>query len=310
MGLFDDPFISLQMGVLSSGVISPSGAVIDLVAEKMQLSSIIEKKVFDIEGKKIGYLFYSDFFGGSEKELNEVFHWFQEEGVGDVVLDLRYNPGGYVNVATHLSSILAPMDVVNSEKVLVTYQWNAGYQAYWEQEKQYARLRTVFNKSVPVNMNLQRLYVFTTSSSASASELVITGLDPYMEVIKIGGASHGKYTGSSLFRPETYNGKTWEVDQEIKNWGILPIIFRYANSLGITNFKNGFTPDYIVPDLLLEGVQQLGDPNEPFLGKALELISGINFSVHAPTTKSGFEMRVDLLPKKDYFHGSVFVKMD
>ncbi|MCL1974423.1 MAG: S41 family peptidase [Bacteroidetes bacterium] len=298
--LYNDPSLSLQMGVLSDGGIGP-GMTVNLIAVKMQLSAIIEEKVIEIEGHKIGYLFYSDFFGGSEEELSGVFQRFKAAGVDDVVLDLRYNLGGYGYVATHLASILAPANVVQAENVMITYQWNASYQAYWEQQKEYDRIRTLFDKRVPVNMDLNRVYVLTTYNTASASEFVITGLDPYMEVIKIGAATRGKYTGSILFQAE---------DKEIKNWGIQPIVERYANSLGVTNFKDGFTPDYAVTDLLMEGVRQLGDAQESFLAKALTLITGVSAPAvaAAPNTGSDFDVEESMNPRNDYFKGSVLRK--
>ena len=308
---FAAPSISLQLGKRTDAGIIPD-ITINLAAVKTQLSSIIEKKIFEIEDKKIGYLFYSDFFGGSVAELNEVFQWFKSAGIHDLILDLRYNLGGYVYVAAHLASILAPANVVSAEKVLITNQWNAKYQKYWEDEKEYGELRTLFKKDVPVNMNLSRLYVLTARNTASASEFVITGLDPYMKVVKIGEATRGKYTASALFQAQYWNGKDWVKDPEIKNWGIRPIIYRYANSLGVTNFKDGFTPDYTIIDISNSLViKQLGDPQEPLLGKALELITGVSSAAtFVPTTKSYFEVNLNMAPRNDYFNGSVLRKID
>ena len=308
--LFTASSISLQLAKRTDSGITPDISL-NLTAVKMQLSAIIEKKVFEIEGKKIGYLFYSDFFGGSETELSEVFQWFKTQGVNNFVLDLRYNLGGYGYVATHLASIVAPISVVNAEKVLITYQWNASYQKYWEQQKEYDRIRTLFKKDVPVNLNLNRIYVLTTINTASASEFVITGLEPYMEVIKIGSATRGKYTGAILFQAQYYSNGKWVVDKEIKNWGIQPIVERYANALGVTDFKEGFKPDYAVTDIsntLI--VKQLGDPQEPLLGKALELITGVSYAAAiGPATKSYSPTELHLTPHNDYFQGSVLRKI-
>ncbi|MCL2727986.1 MAG: S41 family peptidase [Bacteroidales bacterium] len=300
--------ITLQLGVSGPLGIDP-GENVSMVAVKMQLDAIGCEQIFEIEGHKIGYLFYSNFFGGSEEDLDDVFQRFKAEGVQDVVLDLRYNLGGYVYVATHLTSILAPEDVVKSEKIMMTYQWNASYQAYWQRQGQYDQLRELFDKTVPVNMDLSRIYVLTSYNTASASEFVITGLDPYMQVIKIGTTTRGKYTGAILFQAQYHDGKSWVVDQEIKNWGIQPIVQRYANSLGVTNFKDGFKPDYEVTDILRDGVRQLGDPKEPLLAKALELITGVPAPA-APLTKATGEISIGLEPFNDYFKGSVLMKIN
>jgi carboxyl-terminal processing protease len=115
--------------------------------------------------------------------------------------------------------------------------------------------------------------VLTGNGTASASELTICGLEPYMDVTTIGDTTYGKYTGSITIVPEdVYTNASDYAD--FKNWGIQPIIFRYANSLGVTNFKNGFAPDFRVSDALLPA-SPLGELTEPLLKKAVENITGI-----------------------------------
>lgn len=135
------------------------------------------------------------------------------------------------------------------------------------------QLQTTFNKNVAVNLDLSRVYFLTSQGSASASELTITGLMPYMEVITIGQTTSGKYTASSTFQP-TINDKG-DLDPDIKNWAIQPIIFKYANAAGLTDFKNGLPPNHEVEEVLVaETVPQLGDMDEPYLAKAIQLITG------------------------------------
>ena len=302
--LYVDPKVSIQKGVLSGNTIS-AGATVNLTATKMELTSIIVEKVLEIGAKKIGYLCYSDFSSNSETELNGVFKRFKDAGVEDVVLDLRYNLGGLGSIAVHLGSILAPADVVNAEKVMVTYQWNEKYQKDWTDKGRYDQLRSLFDKKVPVNMNLNRLYVLTTGETASASEFVITGLNPYMEVIKIGETSFGKYVSASYYWPKYFSGS----DARIQDWCIFAVTHKFANHLGITDCKNGFTPDYKVEDLLLEGMRPLGDPLEPLLGTAIGLIIGVPYVAAAPTTKAGsnFEINRNMRAPKDLFEGSILL---
>ncbi len=101
-----------------------------------------------------------------------------------------------------------------------------------------------------------------------------------MDVITVGDTTFGKYTASITIKPQDLYSN--ETDTPIsKNWGIQPIVIRYANAQGITNFKDGFVPDYYVRDELLPAYP-LGDLTEPLLKKAVEDITGTTL----PTPKS------------------------
>jgi C-terminal processing protease CtpA/Prc len=189
------------------------------------------------------------------------------------VLDLRYNGGGHISAAQYLTSSIAPLNIVNSNSTLVSFQWNDKYQAYWISEDIKEQLGINFNPAVPVKLGLGKVTVLTGYGTASASELTICGLEPYMDVITIGDTTYGKYTASITLKPEDFYTNASDY-ADFKNWGIQPIIVRYANSLGITDFKNGFAPDFLVSDELLPAYP-LGELTEPLLKKAVENITGI-----------------------------------
>jgi C-terminal processing protease CtpA/Prc len=197
---------------------------------------------------------------------------FKDNLITDLVLDLRYNPGGQIEAAQYLCSAIAPLNVVNNTNTLVTYQWNNKYQAYWISKNIQDQLNVKFNPGVPVKLGLSKVHVLTLNGTASASELTICGLEPYMDVIIVGDSTYGKYTASTVIRPESWFTNPSDYT-DFKNWGLMPIIIRYANSLGVTNFKNGFAPDYLVGDALLPAYP-LGDLTEPLLKKAVENITG------------------------------------
>ena len=306
--LFYNATNAFTMGRLESGTIYEDH-ILTIDAKKMQLSPIIVEEIFDIGGQKIGYLHYSNFFGGSETLLDAVFGRFKTAGIQHLILDVRYNGGGSVATAARLSSLIAPATVLDGKTVLASYQWNAFFQDYWSKNNP-SQLGILFETKDKAynNLNLNKIYILTGPGSASASEFVMTGLAPYMTVVKIGGTTHGKYTASSLFQAEEYVNGKWVVIKGAENWGIQPIIFRYANASGVTDFKDGFVPDYPVTDVLMEGVKALGDQSEPLLAKAIELIAGVPAPAMPATRMAGFTPADHLLSRPDYFHGSLLVE--
>lgn len=211
-----------------------------------------------------------------------------DEQITDLVLDLRYNTGGGTGAAQHLCSSLAPLSAVNNNSTLVTFQWNNKYQDYWENSNEPDQLMIRLTKDVPHKMNLNKLYVLTGAWTASASELSITGLKPYMNVTTIGDTTYGKYTASITLKPEDYYESS-DYD-EFDNWGIQPIVIRYANSQGVTDFKDGFPPDILVDDDLLEALP-LGQKEEPLLKAAIEDITGIPIvAMKKATTKIDYTL--------------------
>lgn len=264
--------ISVTKGILTNDGIA-SGATLVLVAEELNLDPVLMYKVIEIEGHKIGYLVYLQYITSyNSTSLNLALQYFKDNQITDLVLDLRYNPGGFTTAAQYLTSSIAPQSVVDNSSTLVTYQWNDKYQALWVSEGMPEQLGINFNPAVPVKLGLSKVHILTGYGTASASELTICGLEPYMDVITVGDTTYGKYTASITFKPEdVYANEATYTD--FKNWGIQPIVIRYANAQGITNFKDGFAPDFLVRDELLPALP-LGDLTEPLLKKAVEDITG------------------------------------
>ncbi|MFA5769422.1 MAG: hypothetical protein WC871_07790, partial [Bacteroidales bacterium] len=76
-------------------------------------------------------------------------------------------------------------------------------------------------------------------------------------------------------------------DPEIENWGTQAIVYKYANAQGVTDFRNGFTPDYTAEDVLMGEVYPLGDPRENILKTTLSLIgTGVPATASLPSTRN------------------------
>ncbi len=244
-----------------------------MTALELNLDPVQFTKVIEHGGKKIGYLFYAQFIGNYNTSIDAALQNFLDNQVTDIVLDLRYNPGGTTTAAQHLCSSLAPVGDVNAKKTLVKFQWNDKYQKYWEDKNNKDQLGITFVDTVPIKMGLTNLYVLTGQGTASASELTITGLKPYMNVTTIGETTYGKYTASITLKPEDFYDNRSEY-KDFENWAVQPIILKYANSQGVTDFKDGFVADIPVEDDLLSPLP-LGDKKEIMLKTALERITGI-----------------------------------
>lgn len=248
------------------------GESVDLVAQELNLNPVVKTKIVETDGHKIGYMFYAQYIEGYNDAIDTALQSMLDQNVTDLVLDLRYNPGGTITAATHLCSSVAPLADVNNENTLVTFQWNDDYQNYWESNQITSQIREDFDNTVDVKLGLDAIHILTGSGTASASELTITGLGPYMAVTTVGDTTYGKYTGSITLQPEDFYSTT-SYYSDFDNWGIQPIVLRYANAWGVTDFKDGFSPDILVQESLFNAYP-LGDVNDPLFAAAISDITG------------------------------------
>lgn len=260
--------------------INPNGREISLTASVQELNPVLHDEVIQYQGKKIGYLVYTLFTYGQNDEwfndLKKVFEMFRNEGVSDVVMDLRYNPGGDLMITSYIASTLAPETVMEDSAVFIELVWNDRYNQYWAGEDlnndgradglESSQLRVRLPRS-DLNLDLSKVYFLTTGGSASASESLMIGLEPYMEVVQIGTTTYGKCFASATVRD-------W-VEPRRHNWVMLPIVIKYSNAEGYTDFVSGIEPDFEVQDNLLYA-KPFGSLEDPLLAKALEEITGIS----------------------------------
>ena len=256
---------------------SLNGKNIDLTKEdNFQTNPIQVNKVIQMGGKKIAYLMYTQFSQGFDKELNSVFSEFKSEGVDELILDLRYNRGGLTKTALYLSGMITGQFTgqIFSQKI-----WNKKVTDYYESIDSTDWMKDLFvsemdDKTVINSLNLNRVYIITSSNSASASEMLINGLSPFINVIQLGEATYGKNVGG-LAVVYDYIDNTNRTINPDHSYAISPITFRVANSEGFSDYANGLNPSdgfELNEDVLNMGV--LGESNEPLLALALNDITG------------------------------------
>lgn len=270
--LFNADQIKLSMGVFDGQSIGLTGEVKSMTSRELHLDPVMQYSVIETNGHRVGYLLYQQYIDSYKTSVDAALQFFQSQQITDLVVDIRYNPGGAVTAAQYLCSSIAPKSVVDAKELLVTYQFNNFITNDYVKKNAIEQTRVRFNNKATVNLDMNKVYFLTGSGSASASELTITGLRPYMNVVLIGDTTYGKYTGSFTLKAEDFYKDASDY-VEIENWGMQPIVLRYANALGETDFKNGFAPNFYVEDDLFSGVP-LGDKQEPLLNKALQLITG------------------------------------
>lgn len=253
---------------------------VTLKAEDMWEDPILLSKTFDIDGKKVGYLVYNSFDVKSMETLPEVFAQFKEEGVKELILDLRYNGGGFVKTECELASLIAPMANVAAKDVFQTEVMNSILTEAWKDEdfNTYFSLKhnykdSKYNISVDITDSkpeIEKFYAIVTGGSASASEGLIVGLGPYMDITLIGEQTYGKYCAGYMMSPEDLYGTKTSYYTDIKNWGLYVMFSKFADK----NKKNAAMPDGIPVDIEVDDDPtdgyQFGDENETMLKAALQ----------------------------------------
>lgn len=262
---------TINLADFNDGAITPNGQSIDLVKTELTEDPIFMAKVIQTNNQKVGYLMYNSFTANYDNELNQAFGTFKNEGVTDLVLDLRYNGGGSVLTATRLASMITGQF---EGQLFAKQQWNNKVQTYFE-ENNPSQLVNNFTNSVgnaTINsLNLTRVYILTTGGTASASELVINGLKPYINVIQIGTTTIGKNVGSiTLYDSPTFNKK--DVNPR-HTYAMQPIVIKTINKDGFGEYQDGLVPTVLQAENS-GNLGVLGNENEPLLSTALGLING------------------------------------
>ena len=249
---------------ISDDIIELNGINIELQKVPLIKNPVHHYSTLDYSGGKIGYLMYNQFVSNYDDYLKTIFSEFKSNSVDELILDLRYNPGGSINSAIVLASLITGQF---ENEIFNTEQWNNDIQNYWiNNNPEYLINRfTTFQSS----LNLSRVYILTTRSSASASELIINCLKPYINVVQIGTPTYGKYQASvTLYDSENFSNQNVNRSH---NYALQPLVLKTLNVNGVTDYYNGINPDYEYEERAFD-MGQVGDLNEPMLNFTLDII--------------------------------------
>jgi len=299
---------TLNLAEFVGTTLTPNGEEVSLTKTQFAEDPVYINTTITESGHNIGYLMYNGFYSTYNTQLNAAFAQLGSAGVTDLVLDLRYNGGGSVQTATYLASMITGQF---NGQLFARQQWNERLQAHLEDENPGA-LRNLFTDNMggqAINsLNLNRVYILTTQSTASASELVINCLKPYIDVVVIGDTTTGKNVGSITL----YDSKDFSRDnlKDGHRYAMQPIVLRTVNADDFGDYSAGIVPDFQL-DEDYANMGQLGSPDEPLFALAIAKITGNgrhgNFNSPGATfqmfkgskemRRFGTEMFVDGLPE-------------
>lgn len=260
--------ITLNLADYNGGGITPNGNSITIIKAPYSENPVYIKKVFTQGSKKIGYLMYNSFLSSYENQLNAAFGYFKSEGVTHLVLDLRYNSGGSVMTATRLASMITGQF---AGQLFATQQWNKKIMASGQSFSNF--FPTAIGDGSQINsLNLNKVYILTTKNTASASELVINCLKPFINVVQIGKTTVGKNVGSvTLYDSPDFTKNNVSTRH---TYAMQPIVLKIVNKNGFGDYASGIAPD--ASNDIAENIGNLdilGEPTEPYLAKVLDFIN-------------------------------------
>lgn len=226
-------------------------ATISSTKATFQLNSVLLYDTLNLKTGVTGHLVFESFINPSRTELATAFAFFKANNIKDLILDLRYNGGGYLDIAQTLASYIGGDALAG--KVFAKLKYNDKHQ-----NENY----TYPFKTTAYSMNLSRMVVITTRNTASASEAVMNGLKPHINVVTVGDTTNGKPTGM--------NG--WEVGKKYFMW---PVTFKIVNSLDQGEYFGGIYPGKLAIDDI---THDFTDRNEANLKEAINFLQNGAFT--------------------------------
>ncbi len=220
----------------------------DVSKRVIQMNTVLMDTVYTTASAKVGYFVLKGFVGPTVNELTETFSHFVMDGVTELIVDLRYNGGGAINTAEHLASLIAGKVAAGS--VLGKYVHN---------DKQTKRNESFLISNHSYALPLNRVVFITTENSASASELLINGLFPHIEVTLVGSRTYGKPVGMYAFTSPAFD------------WAFVPICFKVLNANNEGDYYEGIPVNIPASDNIN---YPFGDLRESCIAAAMAFLDG------------------------------------
>ena len=262
---------TISLADFNNGNPITNGTTVTINQSEVQENPIKIATTLNEGGKTIGYLMYNQFSSAFDDELNMAFATFKSDGITDLIIDLRYNGGGSVRTASYLGTMISGLSQDNvfskqvwNEKVMTNTN-NELFTTFFPSVIDHDNINEVIN-----SVDLTTVYFIVSDRTASASELIINALTPYIDVKLVGTQTYGKHVGSiTLYDSDNYlkGGPNFN---ENHAWALQPIV------LEIQNKNNENEPDGFIPEVTIEetpdSLEPFGDPEEALLKRTIAYI--------------------------------------
>jgi C-terminal processing protease CtpA/Prc len=267
-----------EVGVSNNFLLeSPEGNTVDtsFAKEKISMNTVLHSSVIEHNGNKTGYLVINSFIEKTSDELYEAFSKFSSQNISNIVIDLRYNGGGMLSKARETADYVIGNE--NLGKIFTQIMHNDKKE---DENNQYK----FKEDSLKLSWNFPALYFITTQGTASASEALINGMEPFNTVHIIGQNSHGKPVGMYAF----YDNQ--------EKYAFLPVCFRVANANEESDYYTGLGVDMEATDDI---TVPFGSNEEDCLYQALYHIENGSFDRKKSVFRSPYN-KVEYRSIKDF----------
>ncbi len=318
---FNNVISELSNETITLSFVSESGGSLTPIEDKTITATVLSEnpvylmKIFDdVNGKKVGYLVYNGFRSSYNDELNAAFSFFKSENINELILDLRINGGGSVSTSAYLASMIyanAGQDKFADLKFNSKHNDENGFYNFENTLNVFdANDKKTGEETINRLNTINKLYVLTSSSTASASEMVINGLKPFIPVKVVGTTTYGKNVGSITLYDSPLSDFQ---DKASANSGHLkamqPIVFQIFNKNGESDYTQGFVPDIEVKEHeFWNNIRPLGDENEAVLKAALDDIRGVTTKSISVKKVSSFTKKLDISILDKKFEKEMYIE--